>query len=81
MTKFFNVKINDREVVITSVTTALFGKFSKDVLTVLISSEFGLLAYKDLTYRDTKYKLSDIISVVLIFREKSRVSCMFDGIC
>ena len=81
MTKFFKVKINDREVVITSVTIALFGKFSKDVLTVLISSEFGLLAYKDLTYRDTKYKLSGIISVVLIFREKSRVSCMFDGIC
>ena len=39
---------------ITFVATALHGNFSKDVLAALIKSEFGMLVYKDLTFRDTK---------------------------
>ena len=52
----FNVNSNNRKVVITFVETALLGKVSEDVLTVLIPSEFGIAAYKDFNCRDTKYE-------------------------
>ena len=42
-TKLFNVKINDRKMEITFVTTILHVKFCKDVLTAVIPSEFGKL--------------------------------------
>ena len=74
--KLFNVKINDIKIVITFVATVLLGKFSKDVLTALILSELGILVYKYLTSKDTKYELSGIFSVLLIFRKKSLVSCI-----
>ena len=66
-TRLFNVRINDRKVVITFVATVLQGKFSQDVLTALIPSELGILVYKDLPSRDTKYELSGIFSILLIF--------------
>ena len=72
-TNVFNVKINDRKVVITFVATVLLGKFSKDVLTALIPSELGILVYKDLTFRDAKYELSGIFSILLIFHKKALV--------
>ena len=46
--------MNDRKVVITLVATVLVRRFSKDVLTALITSELGILVYKDLTSGDTK---------------------------
>lgn len=52
----FNVKINNKKVVITFVETALLGKVSKDVLTVVIPSEYGIVAYKDFNSRDNKYE-------------------------
>ena len=61
---------------ITFVATALLGKFFKDVFTALIPAEFRILVYKDLMYRDTKYEFSDIVSIVLIFRKMSFVSCI-----
>ena len=45
---------------ITFVATVLTGKFSGDVLTALIPSEFGILVYKDLISSDTKYELLGI---------------------
>ena len=48
-TKMFNVQINDRKVVITFVAPILLAKFSKDILTLLIPTESGILTYKDLT--------------------------------
>ena len=74
--KLFNIKINDRKVMITFVATVLLGKFSKDVLTALIPSDFGILVYKALQSRDTKCELSGILSVVLIFCKRSLVSCI-----
>lgn len=68
---YFNVKLNDRKVLITIVATVLLGNSSKDVLTDLMPSEFGTLAYNDFMYRDTKYDLSGIVFTVLIFRKMS----------
>lgn len=48
-TKMFNVKINDWKVVITFVAPILLAKFFKDILTLLIPTESGILTYKDLT--------------------------------
>ena len=48
-TKMFNVQINDRKVVITFVAPILLAKFSKDILTLLIPTESGILTYKGLT--------------------------------
>ena len=70
-TKLFNVKINIRKIVITFLPVVLLGKYSKDLLTALIPLELGILAYKDLTSRDTKYELSGIFSILLIFHKKS----------
>ena len=72
----FNSKINDRKVVITFVATVLLGKFHEDVLTALIPSELEILEYKDLTSRDTKYELSGIFSILLVFHKKSPLSCL-----
>ena len=72
-TKLFNVKINIRKIVITFLLAVLLGKYSKDLLTALIPLELGILAYKDLTSRDTKYELSGIFSILLIFHKKSLV--------
>ena len=40
--KLFNVRINDRKVVITFVAIALLGKYSSNVLTVFTPSEFEI---------------------------------------
>ena len=73
-TKLFNVKINDRKILITFVATVLLGKFSKNVLTALIPLELEILVYKDLTFRNTKYELSGVFSVFFfIFCKKSLV--------
>ena len=48
----------------------------EDVLTALIPSELEILEYKDLTSRDTKYELSGIFSILLIFHKKSPLSCL-----
>ena len=61
ITKLLNVKVNTMKVVTSLVVTVLLGKFPKDVLTTLIPSEFGILVYKDLTSRNTKYELSGIV--------------------
>ena len=42
---------------ITFAATVLFGKFSTDVLTTLITSEFRILAHTDLMCRDTECEL------------------------
>ena len=55
---------------ITFVATVLFGKFSKDVFTALIPSEFGILVYKDLASRDTKYELSGIFLLCRFFAKR-----------
>ena len=72
----FNVRINDRKVVITFVATVLLGKFSEAVLTALVLSELGIIAYKDLTFRDAKYELSGTFSILLVFRKNSLGSCI-----
>ena len=73
-TKLFNVKINNRKIVITFVATFLLGKFSKNVLTTLIPLELEILVNKDLTFRNTKYELSGVFSVFFfIFCKKSLV--------
>ena len=66
---------------ITFIASTLLGKFSRDVLAALIPSAFGIIVYKDFTSRDTKYELSGIVSIVLVFRKKSLVSCIYDGNC
>ena len=80
-TKLFNVKINIRKIVITFLLAVLLGKYSKDLLTTLILLELGILAYKDLTSRDTKYELSGIFSILLIFHKKSLVFRIEHGDC
>ena len=64
-----NIKGKGSKVVITFVATVL-------LFTAVIPSEFGILIYKDFTSRDTKYESSVIVSIVLIFRRKSPVSCI-----
>ena len=60
ITKLFNLQFNDLNVVITFVATFLPRMLSTDVFTALIPSEFGILVYKDLASRNTKYELSGI---------------------
>ena len=72
--KLFDVKTNDRIVVITLVATVLLGKFPKDVLTALIPLELEILVHKGLTSRDTRYGLTGIFSILLVFRKMSLVS-------
>ena len=70
-TKLFSVNINDRKVVITFAASVLPRKFSKDVMIALIPSE--LLVYKDLTFRNTKYELSGVFTILSIFL---KVTCI-----
>ena len=75
--------MNDRKVVITLVATVLVRRFSKDVLTALITSELGILVYKDLTSGDTKYNFFGISSILLIFHKKmlkTRQHCRNDAL-
>ena len=76
-TKSFNVKINNRKVVSTSVAIAVLGKLAIDVLTALITSEFGVLLYKGLASNGTKYELSGTVSMVLIVLKKLLVCILF----
>ena len=66
-TKLFHAKINNRKVVITFAATALFIKFSKDILTSLIPQKFGIIAYKDLTSWETKDNLYGAVFIVWNF--------------
>ena len=59
----FNVKIDDRIVVITFVATFFLERYLK----MWILSKFGTLVYKDLMSRDAKFKSSGIVSFVLIY--------------
>ena len=62
------------------VSTFPLEKFSKDILTFLVPLEFGIVVYKDIMARDTKYELSGIVFIVLIFHKKSLVLYIYDGI-
>ena len=62
-TKLFNVKVNDRKVVITFVAIIVLEKFLKDVLNVLIPFQFGIVVCKDFTSRYGKYELSGIVYI------------------
>ena len=59
----FNVKIDDRIVVITFVATFFLERYLK----MWILSKFGTLVYKDLMSRDAKFELSGIVSFVLVY--------------
>ena len=76
----FNVSINAKNVVITFVEAVRLDHFSKDVLTDLTPSAFGMLVYNDFTSRETRYELSGIKSIWLIFLRKSVVCWTYDGI-
>ena len=69
--KLFGASINAKNVVITFVEAVRLEYFSKNVLTDLIPSEFGILVYNDFTSRETKCKLSGTKSIWLIFLRKS----------
>ena len=60
-TKLFNIRINDRKVVITFVFP---GKLSSHVFTAFIPSEFRIFVYNDFTSSDTRYELSGTVSTV-----------------
>ena len=62
---------------ITFVDIVLLGKFSKDVLTALITSELGILGYKDLTSRDTKYELPGIFFLFCWFFVRSHLDLVY----
>ena len=76
----FNVSINAKNVVITFVEVVRLDHFSKDVLTDLTPSAFGMLVYNDFTSRETRYELSGTKSISLIFLRKSVVCWTYDGI-
>ena len=74
--KLFNVRINDRKVVVTFAAIVFLGKVSSDVFTAFIPSDFWILAYKDFTCSDTRYDLSGTVSTAFSLLVKS-----YDGIC
>ena len=78
--KLCSVSINAKNAVTTFVEAVRLEYFSKDVLTDLIPSAFGMLVYNDLTSRETRYEFSGTKSVWLIFLRKSVVSWSYDGI-
>ena len=78
--KLFSVSINAKNVVITLVEAVRLEYFSKDVLTDLIPSAFGILVRNDFTSREIRYELSGTKSIWIIFLRKSAVSWTFDGI-
>ena len=57
-TKLFSVSIKAKNVVITFVEAVRLKSFSKDFLTDLILSSFGILMYNNFTSRETRYTLS-----------------------
>ena len=61
--KLFNASINAKNVVITFVKGVCLEHFSKDVLTNLIPSAFGILVYNDFTSTETRYELSETKSI------------------
>ena len=75
----FNISINVKNVVITFVEAVRLEQFSRDVLMDLTPSAFGMLVY-DFTSRETRYELSGIKSIWLIFLRKSVVCWTYDGI-
>ena len=79
-TKLFSVSISANNVAITFVEAVRLKCFSKDILTDLILSAFGILVYNDFTSRETKYELSGTKLIWLILIRKSVVSWTYDGI-
>ena len=77
--KLFSVSINAKNVVITFVEAVRLEYFSKDVLTDLIPSAFGILVYNNFTSRETRYELSGTKLVWLIFLRKLVASWAYDG--
>ena len=76
----FSLIINAKNILITFVQAVYLNYFSKDVLTDLIPSVFGILVYNDFTSRETTYKLSGAKSIWLIFLRNLLVSWTYDGI-
>ena len=72
--KLFNASINAKNVVITFVKVCL-EYFSKDVLTNLIPSAFGILVYNDFTSTETRYELSETKSIGCL---RTNVPSIFD---
>ena len=78
--KLFSVSINAKNIVITLVEAVRLEYFSKDVLTDLIPSAFGILVRNDFTSREIRYELSGTKLIWIIFLRKSAVSWTYDGI-
>ena len=60
----FNIRINDRKVVITFVAIVFPGKLSSHVFTAFIPSEFRIFVYNDFISSDTRYEFSGTVSTV-----------------
>ena len=56
--KLFKVRINDTKMVITFLAIAFLEKFSSDIFTAFIPSQFRIFAYKDFTCSDAGYEWS-----------------------
>ena len=78
--KLLNVSIKARNVVVTFVEAVHLEQFSKDVLTDLIPSTFGMLVYKEFTSKETRQELTGTKSAWLIFLRNNVVCWMCDGI-
>ena len=78
--KLLSVAINAKNVVITFVEAVGLKYFSKDVLTDLIPSAFGMLVYNDFTCREARYESSGTKLIWLIFLRKLVVSWTYDEI-
>ena len=77
----FSVSINAKNIVITFVKAVCLKYFSKDFLTDLIPSAFGILVYNDFTSRETRvYEFSGTKSIWLIFLRKLIPSWVYHGI-
>ena len=74
------LSINAKNVVITFVEAVHLEYFSKDVLTDLIPSAFGIDVYSDFMFRETRYELSGTKLISLIFLKKSVAFWTYDGI-
>ena len=79
--KLFSVSTSAKNVVITFVEAVVHVEyFSKDVLTDLIPSAFGILVYNDFTSREIRYELSGTKLIWLIFLRKLVVSWTYNWI-
>ena len=74
--KLFNVRINDRKVVVTFVAIVFLGKLSSNVFTAFIPSDFWILAYKDFTSSDTSHDLSGTVSTAFSLLTKPYEICL-----